>query len=182
VATTGTSLARLEDVHGDAIVRLIGVFKLVKAALLVVVGVGALSLLGHRLAPHLLGWADAVTLDHRRLRDAVDTVELADRRQLGEVGAGLLGYAALFTVEGVGLLARKTWAEYLTVVITSSFIPLEIYELVHHHSVAKVIVLVANVAIVAYLVVKLRVDHKWPFAGHSAPRALRVNSQRRRRR
>ena len=35
-----------------------------------------------------------------------------------------------FFDEGVSLLLRKRWAEYFTVIVTASFIPLEIYELV----------------------------------------------------
>ena len=38
-------------------------------------------------------------------------------------------YSALFLVEGTGLFFEKRWAEYLTIVATVSFIPVEIYEL-----------------------------------------------------
>ena len=50
----------------------------------------------------------------------------------------------------------KRWAEYFSVVVTSSFIPLEIWELFRHFSAAKVLVIVVNVAIVVYLVIRLR--------------------------
>ena len=42
----------------------------------------------------------------------------------------------------------KTWAEYLTIVISASLILLEIYE-----STAKIVLLLLNIAVVAYLVV-----------------------------
>jgi len=42
--------------------------------------------------------------------------------------------------EGVGLALRKRWAEYLTIIATSSLIPLEVYELIQHFSVMKILV------------------------------------------
>jgi uncharacterized membrane protein (DUF2068 family) len=71
-----------------------------------------------------------------------------------KVGVGSLVYALLFLVEGYGLLRRRVWAEYLTIVITTSFIPLEVYELTHGKSTSKLIVLIANIAVVVYLVVR----------------------------
>jgi hypothetical protein len=50
----------------------------------------------------------------------------------------------------------QLWAEYLTVIATSLLIPLELYELVHHPAALKAGGLVANLAIVAYLVHVLR--------------------------
>jgi uncharacterized membrane protein (DUF2068 family) len=60
----------------------------------------------------------------------------------------------LFSVEGIGLLTRKVWAEWLTIIITTSFIPLEVYEMVHKSSAIKAVVLVANILIVIYLVAR----------------------------
>jgi uncharacterized membrane protein (DUF2068 family) len=58
--------------------------------------------------------------------------------------------------EGVGLALGKRWAEYFTIIATSSFIPLEIYEIVHHANITKVVVLLINVAVVCYLAWELR--------------------------
>ena len=62
-----------------------------------------------------------------------------------------------------GLLLRKMWAEVLTVIVTTSFIPLEIYELVVHRSWAKAAVIVVNVGVVLYLLRRLRREKHWPF-------------------
>lgn len=43
----------------------------------------------------------------------------------------LLGYGAIQIAEGVGLWLLKRWGEYLAVVATSAFLPVEVYELVH---------------------------------------------------
>jgi uncharacterized membrane protein (DUF2068 family) len=51
---------------------------------------------------------------------------------------------------------RKHWAEYFTVITTAGLVPLEIYELARHFSWAKIAVFVVNVAIVVYLIARLR--------------------------
>ena len=67
------------------------------------------------------------------------------------VGAGVLGYAALEGLEAIGLWFQKRWAEYLTFIATSLFLPLEVYEIAHHATAFKVIALIVNVAVVVYL-------------------------------
>ena len=62
-----------------------------------------------------------------------------------------LVYAAVFSVEGVGLWMQKRWAEWVTTVITASLIPLELWELIHHPSIGAVLVLFANILIAGYL-------------------------------
>jgi uncharacterized membrane protein (DUF2068 family) len=58
--------------------------------------------------------------------------------------------------EGVGLALRKRWAEYLTIISTASLLPLEVYEIAKGASPAKILVLLANIAIVVYLVIEVR--------------------------
>ena len=62
----------------------------------------------------------------------------------------------MLLTEGTGLLLRQRWAEYFTVVVTGSFIPLELYELARHVTVLRLIVIGINVAIVWYLIAALR--------------------------
>jgi len=61
-------------------------------------------------------------------------------------------------VEAWGLHRRRVWAEWLTVIVTSSFIPLEVYHLVEKPTFGKVATLIANVAILVYLL-----RHRWLF-------------------
>ena len=70
--------------------------------------------------------------------------------------AASFAYAALFTTEGVGLWRQKRWAEYLTIVATSSLIPFEVWELVKKLTILRAALVIANVAIVIYLVIKVR--------------------------
>ena len=60
-------------------------------------------------------------------------------------------YAALEGAEAVGLWFQKRWAEYLTFIATTLLLPVEIYELSRRFSVLKVITLIINLAVVAYL-------------------------------
>jgi uncharacterized membrane protein (DUF2068 family) len=152
----------------DLIIRLIGLFKLAKAAMLIALGLGALSMRhGHSW---LNTWIHAIAADPhgRYVAELIARVSSLRVHELIEIGVGSLLYAAVFTVEGIGLLLRKGWAEVMTVIITTSFIPLEIYELVEHRSWAKVAVIIVNLFVVAYLVRRLRREGHWPF--HRRPR------------
>ncbi|MDQ1410943.1 MAG: hypothetical protein QOJ41_2678, partial [Acidobacteriaceae bacterium] len=84
-------------------------------------------------------------------------------QRLRELSFGTFFYSTLLLTEGVGLALGKRWAEYFTIIATSSFIPLEIYEIFRHANIMKVVVLVINVAVVWYLVLELRrCRHKQP--------------------
>jgi uncharacterized membrane protein (DUF2068 family) len=67
------------------------------------------------------------------------------------VAVGVIGYAVLEGVEAVGLWWQKRWAEYLTLIATALFIPLEVYEIAHKLSPLKIIALIVNIAVVLYL-------------------------------
>jgi uncharacterized membrane protein (DUF2068 family) len=68
-------------------------------------------------------------------------------------------WAALYLVEAVGLYFEKKWAEWLVIIGTAAFIPLEIYHFIRHPRINIVIVLIVNVAIAAYLLWRLRRQH-----------------------
>ena len=71
-------------------------------------------------------------------------------------GGVAIAYGLLEAVEGYGLWRRRTWAELLTVFATSLlFIP-EVWEIVKRPTVLKAAALLINVAVVAYLVRRLR--------------------------
>lgn len=138
--------------------RIIAIFKLVKASLLVLLAVGALSVLHKDVASVLTSLISQLGADphdeyfHRLL-------VLAGRQSPAElklVSAGSFFYAVLFATEGIGLMMRKRWAEYFTAILTGSFLPLEIYEFALHPTIFKTLVIAANIGIVAYLVMELK--------------------------
>lgn len=67
------------------------------------------------------------------------------------VAAAAAAYAVLEGVEAVGLWYQRRWAEYLTFVATTLFLPYEVYELARTVSPFKVVAIVVNVAIAVYL-------------------------------
>lgn len=146
----------------DRGILLIAIFKLFKAALLVAAAVGAFSLLHKNVAAVFMNLLDALHVDHDNnyLHSLVMKLGLLSDGKLKAIGAGSFFYAAVLGTEGVGLWLEKRWAEYLTVIATSLLIPLEIYELAKHASVGKVIVLILNVAMVIYLIYRLKQDIK----------------------
>jgi uncharacterized membrane protein (DUF2068 family) len=77
-------------------------------------------------------------------------------RNLYLVGTAIAAYAVLEGVEAIGLWQGRRWAEYLTFVATAVFVPYEIYELTKSVTALKVLTLVINLAIVAYLLFSKR--------------------------
>ena len=65
-------------------------------------------------------------------------------------------YGLIELLEGLGLWFSKRWAEYLTVVATSLFVPLEIYEIFHHATITKISALIVNIIAIGYLLWKGR--------------------------
>jgi uncharacterized membrane protein (DUF2068 family) len=141
------------------LLRLIAAFKLFKALVLLGSLATVFDLVRQDDPVHaLITWALALHVDphNRYLRSFLAAVFDLNPRQFTLLAVGTVLYAVLFTIEGIGLWLAKRWAEYLTVIATVSFIPLEVYELIHGIAAAKMVALTLNVAIVAYLIVQLR--------------------------
>jgi uncharacterized membrane protein (DUF2068 family) len=146
----------------DRLLRLIAAFKLLKAGLLIALGVGAFKLLHKDMAQAIEHVIEALRLDpaNHFIDAAVAKASNLSAEQIKKLGVGSFIYAGLFLTEGVGLWLVKRWAEWLTVIITSSLVPLEIYEIHRHPTPAKVVVLALNVAIVVYLIFRIRTGGK----------------------
>ena len=143
-------------------VKLIAVFKIFKGLVLLAVGIGAVRLLHKDIAVEVERWADIFRVDphNRYLYRLLERFSVLNDRKLKELSIGTFFYAALLLTEGTGLLLAKRWAEYFTIIVTSSFIPLEIYELAKRVSAPRLIVLLLNIAVVVYLVIELRRNRK----------------------
>lgn len=142
----------------EGVLKVIAIFKLAKALLLIGVGLGALKLLNPTTADNAQRWSSTLAF---RLGPRADFAvhhglsRLHDS-QLRTAGIVAFLYAGLFAVEGVGLWRSKRWAEYLTIIATSSFVPFEVYELMKQASWARVATLGINLLVVGYLVWKVR--------------------------
>jgi uncharacterized membrane protein (DUF2068 family) len=138
--------------------RIIGVFKLAKGLLLAAVALGALHLVHRDVAEVVFRFAGRLHLDPegRLVEPALRRLSGVNPHAMFRFSLGALVYAALLLTEGIGLLMVQRWAEYLTIVITASLVPLEVYELARHPNVIRTTVLAVNLAIVIYLVVRVR--------------------------
>ena len=141
-----------------ATLLLIALFKLTKGILLLAVGIGALKLLHRDIAQTVAHWVDILRVDpdNRIIHRILTRVLAVTPAQLRAASAGTFIYAGLLLTEGLGLLFRKRWAEYFTIVTTAGLIPIEVYELSRRVTTVKVAVLIINVAIIAYLVRRVR--------------------------
>lgn len=136
----------------------IALFKVLKGALLLILAIGALGLVHHDVQEVVERWITSLRLDPGNIYIArmLGKLGLIDDRKLEQLSGLTTIYAGLFLTEGVGLLYRKRWAEFLTVIATASFIPVEIYEIIKHLTPTRIALLAGNMFIVCYLIVILR--------------------------
>jgi uncharacterized membrane protein (DUF2068 family) len=99
-----------------------------------------------------LGW----NLDESTVVHTLRTVLEATTTTLTWVFLALLALAALMIIEGAGLWLLRRWGEYFSVVVTSAFIPVEVYELVEKVTPLRVSVLLLNIAAVLYIALSKR--------------------------
>jgi uncharacterized membrane protein (DUF2068 family) len=85
------------------------------------------------------------------LRHRVDELFSLRSSRLHLFAAVALAYALVEGIEAVGLWYGRRWAEYLTLIVTASLLPVEVYEISHHATPFKVAAFIVNVAVVAYL-------------------------------
>jgi len=140
------------------VVRLIALFKLLKGVLLIAVGVAALKLLHTDIASVVERWVAVLGLDQnsRFVGRALLTAAALTPNRVRDLIVGSFLYGGLFLTEGIGLWLLKRWAMWFTVIITGSFLPVEIYELARHPGAGKVGLLVINLALVGYLIRRIR--------------------------
>ncbi|HMG34619.1 MAG TPA: DUF2127 domain-containing protein [Blastocatellia bacterium] len=137
---------------------LIGLFKLAKGLLLIVAGAGALKLIHHDVGGIATRVIEAIHVDpdNKYVHKLLNKLLLVDDHRLRAISAGSFVYAALVLTEGFGLIKKKHWAEYLTVVATALLMPLEVYEITRRVTFTRIAILILNGVIVWYLIWKIR--------------------------
>jgi len=138
---------------------LIAFYKFLQALLFVAIGLGA-----HRLL--VKGIADQIDLlahhlrfnpESRLVNFLLEKASLLNDPALRRIGFVAYSYAAVTFVEGIGLYLEKAWGEFLTLAITGSFLPLEIFEIFRRLTWPRIGLLTINILVFAYLL-KLVVD------------------------
>jgi len=161
---------RSEHEHNKWLV-LIGAVKLLKAVLLVALGFGALRLLHRDLVDTVMRWFVDMRFDPegRLVTLVLGKVSGISHHRLRQISIGIFCFAAMDVIEGTGLVLELWWAEYLTLIVTVSFLPWEVFEILRHVTKAKIVIALLNLAVVIYLVVYLESRAKLRFRsrGHS---------------
>ena len=138
--------------HNKGLV-LIAVYKLLLALFFTALGVGALRLVGKDVGDILSRVASDLRFnpEGRIVNFLVDRAAILDDPMLRRIGFAAFCYAAIGIAEAIGLYLEKAWGEYLTIVITASFLPWEIVEIIRRQTLPRVSLLVVNVAVLVYL-------------------------------
>lgn len=139
--------------HRNQWLILIAAFKLAQALLFAAIGVGALQLVHKDVGDVLQRLADHLRFnpESKLVNFILDRASLLDDRLLRRIGAVVFVYAGLDLVEGIGLYLEKAWAEFLTLAITASFLPWEIFEVYRKVTITRVSLLAVNGLVLFYL-------------------------------
>jgi uncharacterized membrane protein (DUF2068 family) len=139
-------------------IRAIALLEAAKGVLVLLAGLGLLSLL-HR---------DAEDLAERLVRFShlnpaskyphifVDAAARLTDARLWMLAGGAGAYALVRLVEAYGLWKGRAWAEWLALVGGGLYIPVEIYHLTHRITTLRLVILAANLGVVIYMAYALR--------------------------
>jgi uncharacterized membrane protein (DUF2068 family) len=144
------------------LMRLLAVDRVLRAVVFAALGLAVLRVRGKQddlrqafedELPLLRPIADQVgwNVDNSRIIDGIDRSFSLSDTTLTWIAVGLLLYALLGVVEAVGLWLVRRWGEYLAVIATAFFLPLEVYELVERVTALRVVALVVNIAAIGWL-------------------------------
>ena len=136
------------------VLQIIALFKLGKAATLLLVCATTWRIIQHDPTQMVIHWALRFHVDPENfyLQALLARLLHVSEHQLAVFAVGAFFYAVIFAVEGIGLWFARAWAEYLTSITTASLLPIELYELIKKVSLTKWGLLFLNLGIVVYLV------------------------------
>lgn len=127
--------------------------KLLLGLLFAAISLGMISLLNKDMevfSDRLIFFLN-LDLEKEYIQEFVDWLTNIKGGTIIGISAGMFILSGLNLIEAYGLHMRRRWAEWLTVIATSLFIPLELYEVVQKQTLLRIGALVINVAIVYYL-------------------------------
>ena len=148
----------MTGLRSERLLPLIAAERTLRGLLLVAAGIYLLMQSGASLKSTISHLARTVELDPNKpfLRHLIDRIGSLSQHRLTLFGVGAIVYGGLELVEGAGLFRRKRWAEWLTVIATSLLFVPEVWEIAKRPTVLKVGALVVNIAVVWYLIRRLR--------------------------
>lgn len=139
--------------HFAAGLRAVAIFEAIKGILVLVVGFGLVSMLHHD-AQH----AVERLIEHLHLNLAshfqsvfAETLEQLTNMRLWLLSTAALSYATVRAIEAYGLWHERPWAEWFAALSGGVYIPFEVLKLQRHATWLGVLLLAANLAIVAFM-------------------------------
>jgi uncharacterized membrane protein (DUF2068 family) len=157
-----SQLVRMSRRHNKWLV-LIAAYKVTLALLFVAIGVGALHLLHKDIDDVLTQVATILRFnpESRLVNFILDRASILDDPLLRRIGLAAFSYAAVSLAEAIGLYLEKAWGEYLTLLITASFLPWEIFEVFQRLTWVRSGLLVVNALVLFYLLNVVAGRRKW---------------------
>lgn len=137
----------------NRLLLLIAVYKFLHALLFVAIGMGAHRLLHKDIADEVDLLARHLRFDpeSRLVNFLLEKASLINDPVLRRIGFFAFSYAAVTLVEGIGLYLEKAWGEFLTLAITASFLPWELFEIFRHATLIRVGLFAINILVFIYL-------------------------------
>jgi len=144
------------------LLRFVAMFEFLKGLFVVTMGLCAL-LLVHRdawlLAERILALFH-YSPDRRYAQLFLKFADSATDARLWTAASVAFTYGGLRLIEAYGLWRQRAWAEWIAFVAGAVFLPLEIRELSRGITVLRVVLFVANLAVVIYMFYLLRYNHR----------------------
>ncbi len=151
--TDASALALGNEQRHNKVLILIAVYKLLQATLFAAVGIGALRLLHQDIGDVLSDLASAMRFnpESHLVNFILDKAAVLNDPLLRRIGVVAFCYSAVSLAEAIGLYREKTWGEVLTLLITASFLPWEIFEIFRKLTWLRVGLLIINLLVFLYL-------------------------------
>ena len=144
--------------RGDRLLPWIAAERTFRAVVLFIVGIALIANPHHNWGKTVANLARDLGLNPNSngIEKIIHKLNVISSDRYAVYGIIALAYGALEAAEGYGLWRRRRWAEYLTVLATSLlFIP-EIWEIAKRPPHSRVGALLVNIAVVVYLIFRLR--------------------------
>jgi len=141
-------------------------FKFLQATTLILAGLGSFGLMNPAVSDAAGDWIERLAAGngHRFAVAAaarfLPIFNAETPRHFAAFGLGALLYATVFLIEGIGLWRGKKWAEYLTIGVTASLLPVEVMALVNRVTLVRIATLIINTLVIVYLLWELRARNR----------------------
>lgn len=145
--------ARTGPESRDRLLLLIAVYKFLHALFFFAIGMGAHHLLHKDIADQIELFARHLRFnpESRLVIFVLSKASLINGPVLARISLIAYCYATITLVEGIGLYLEKAWGEFLTLAITASFLPWEIFEIFRRLTWIRVGLLTINILVFVYL-------------------------------